>query len=102
MATAAAMATPSVRFSSAVVKVAMPSGKLWIVMASAVITPMRIRRVFFGLRSISSTVRASCGFSNDGTRRSMMPMSRMPAKKAATAIPCAVRADHEAASAVSA
>ena len=74
MAMATAMATPRVMLSTAEVKVAMPSGKLWMPMARAVSRPMRMS---FGLRgrwSISSTLWASCGFSTEGTSRSMMPM----------------------------
>ena len=48
MAMATAMAIPSVGFSTAVAKVAMPSGKLWMPIARAVISPMRISLAFFG------------------------------------------------------
>ena len=83
---------------SAETKVAMPSGKLWMPMASAVITPMRIRCGLRGWLSISSTMWASCGFSNEGTSRSMTPIRRMPAKKLATVTAVPVRTPHSAVS----
>ena len=82
--------------STAEVKVAMPSGKLWMPMASAVITPMRISLGLRGWWSISSTLWASWGFSNEGTSRSMMPISRMPAKKLATVTTVPRRGPHSA------
>ena len=92
------MAAPSVTSSTAEAKVAMPSGKLWMPMASAVSSPMRMSFVLRGRASISSTLCASCGFSTEGTRRAMMPMSRMPAKKAATVTAPPARGPHSAAS----
>ena len=98
MAMATAIATPRAMLSTAEVKVAMPSGKLWMPMASAVITPMRIRCGLRGWLSISSTMWASCGFSNEGTSRSMTPIRRMPAKKLATVTAVPVRTPHSAVS----
>lgn len=80
----AAMATPRAMLSTAEVNVAIPSGKLCMPIASAVITPMRMSFGLRGCLSISSTMCASWGFSNEGTSRSMMPMSSIPAKKLAT------------------
>ncbi len=71
-------------------------------MASAVSSPMRMSRGLRGASFSSSTARASWGFSNDGTRRSMMPIRRIPAKKLAAQMSEALRAPHSAASVVSA
>ena len=68
-------------------------------MARAVITPMRMSFGLRGCSSISSTRCASWGFSTEGTRRSMMPMSRMPAKKQRTVIAVPGRWPHSAVSA---
>ena len=94
MAIATAIATPSAMLSTADVKVAIPSGKLWMPMANAVIMPMRISLGLRGCLSISSTIWASWGFSNEGTSRSMTPMSRMPAKKLTTVTIIPVCAPH--------
>ena len=98
MAIAAAMAIPSVGLSIADMKVAIPSGKLWIPMTRAVISPMRISLRSWGRRFISSTECISCGFSNEGTSRSMTPISRMPPKKQATVAETPAVAPHWAVS----
>ncbi len=84
MAMATAMAIPSPGSSRAATKVARPSGKLCIAMASAVKRPMRISFCSPAFfSSISSTFVISCGFSNDGMSLSMMAMRSMPPKNAA-------------------
>ena len=100
MAMAAAMAIPSVGLSSADMKVAMPSGKLWMPITKAVISPMRISFRLWGRRFISSTECISCGFSNDGTSRSMTPINRIPPKKQATVAETPAVGPHWAASSV--
>jgi len=92
------MAIPSVGLSIADMKVAIPSGKLWIPMTRAVISPMRISLRSWGRRFISSTECISCGFSNEGTSRSMTPISRMPPKKQATVAETPAVAPHWAVS----
>lgn len=91
---------PSVGLSSADMKVATPSGKLWMPMTSAVMSPMRMSLRLWGRRFSSSSECISCGFSNDGTRRSMTPMSTMPPKKQATVAEMPAVAPHCSSSSV--
>lgn len=65
--------------------VAKPSGKLWMPMARAVTVPVLIMRRRFTAAAGSCTEPGSCGLIWAGTSRSITPMTRMPAKNAATA-----------------
>jgi len=65
--------------SKAEVKVAIPSGKLWIPMVRATIIPVRFN---FDSPCISSTPCASCGLMFSGIKKSIALIKAMPAKKA--------------------
>ncbi len=73
MAMAMAMLMPMAGSFRAPMKVASPSGKLWIPTARAEKSPMRISSFFAWGRFpfISSTSFISWGFSAEGTKRSM-------------------------------
>jgi hypothetical protein len=83
MAIATAMLIPSVGFDKPLMKVARPSGKLWMAMASAENTPIRISLALSCslLVAIFRCTFNSWGFSYDGTNSSMIPISNIPAKK---------------------
>ena len=87
LAMAIAIATPRAGSRMAARKVARPSGKLWMPMASAVNIPMRsslgLSVADFGSWSnaVSASLCGSWGFSSEGTRLSMRPMSSIPPKK---------------------
>ena len=82
------MLTPIRGSCSAPMKVAIPSGKLWMLIASAENTPMRISRFASWAWLARGCARffISCGFSYDGTSRSINAIRPMPAKNAPRAI----------------
>ena len=84
MAMATTMGMAMLGSCRAETKVASPSGKLWMAMARAVITPMRISLVVWPVSASKDLT--SWGFSSEGMHLSMRAIRSIPPKKAMTVL----------------